>query len=324
MGTRSSQRVSKPTNPKKVKKKERNAVEVPSRLVRMKKFIEMHKGAQKITLILMAVFGLQCAYLLKLFKLFEESNNDLTWASSNDIIPTKQAVVPCSSSYLEDIQAFSGCIPAQCGRVVADNVITSAEAEILLNLAKRGFAYGESDGGASILDFHSGALSKGKKFVNIYSLIKASELFHEEDITTYRSVRRKIQNLLASAFNISESALYLTHPTFFSFLTNKDAATVHDEYWHTHVDKETYKSFHYTSLLYLNNYGKDFTGGRFIFDELANYSTILEPKKARLSGFTSGWENPHHVERVTGGSRYAATISFTCNPKNAIKDPGFR
>lgn len=41
----------------------------------------------------------------------------------------------------------------------------------------------------------------------------------------------------------------------------------------------------------------------------------------RVSAFTSGAENPHYVERVSSGRRYALTVSFTCDPKFAIKDP---
>ena len=44
--------------------------------------------------------------------------------------------------------------------------------------------------------------------------------------------------------------------------------------------------------------------------------------QGRLSCFTSGPENPHRVRRVTGGTRYALTIAFTCNPASAIALPG--
>ena len=37
--------------------------------------------------------------------------------------------------------------------------------------------------------------------------------------------------------------------------------------------------------------------------------------------FTSGSENLHYVERVTSGTRYALTVSFTCDQKYAIDDP---
>lgn len=84
--------------------------------------------------------------------------------------------------------------------------------------------------------------------------------------------------------------------------------------------QETYKSFHYTTLLYLGDYDIDFKGGRFVFiDEKMNRT--IEPRKARLSMFTSGKENLHHVEKVTSGVRYAVTISFTCDKQYAIEDP---
>ena len=53
-----------------------------------------------------------------------------------------------------------GCAPTKCGRVVMDNVVTAQESDNLLALAKKGFAKGGGSGGASILDLHSGALSK--------------------------------------------------------------------------------------------------------------------------------------------------------------------
>ena len=85
--------------------------------------------------------------------------------------------------------------------------------------------------------------------------------------------------------------------------------------------QETYKSFHYTSLLYLNDYKKDFQGGRFIFINADNSTTVVEPKKGRVSMFTSGEENPHYVEQVASGTRYAITVSFTCDPRQGIADP---
>lgn len=41
----------------------------------------------------------------------------------------------------------------------------------------------------------------------------------------------------------------------------------------------------------------------------------------RVSFFSSGSENIHRVEKVTWGTRYAITVSFTCDPEHAISDP---
>lgn len=42
---------------------------------------------------------------------------------------------------------------------------------------------------------------------------------------------------ISDKFAIDMSSIYLTHPTFFSRITNDTAKTIHDEYWHAHVDK---------------------------------------------------------------------------------------
>nr|XP_025976346.1 2-oxoglutarate and iron-dependent oxygenase domain-containing protein 3 isoform X3 [Dromaius novaehollandiae] len=133
-------------------------------------------------------------------------------------------------------------------------------------------------------------------------------------------VRQRIQQRIAQAFGISSSSLYLTKPTFFSRINNTEAKTTHDEYWHPHVDKVTYGSFDYTSLLYLSDYAEDFGGGRFVFMDAGSNKTI-EPRAGRVSFFTSGSENLHRVEKVRWGTRYAITISFTCNPDHGIGDP---
>jgi hypothetical protein len=43
--------------------------------------------------------------------------------------------------------------------------------------------------------------------------------------------------------------------------------------------QETYESFHYTSLLYLSDYGRDFHGGRFVFIDYDNTNRTVEPRK---------------------------------------------
>ncbi|XP_051015213.1 2-oxoglutarate and iron-dependent oxygenase domain-containing protein 3 [Acomys russatus] len=229
--------------------------------------------------------------------------------------------VPCSEDY-DGHRRFEGCTPRKCGRGVTDVVITREEAEQIRRIAEKGLSLGGSDGGASILDLHSGALSVGKHFVNLYRYFgdKIQNIFSEEDFRLYRDIRRKVQLTIAKAFGISASLLYLTKPTFFSRINSTAAQTAHDEYWHAHVDKVTYGSFDYTSLLYLSDYLEDFGGGRFVFMEEGSNKTV-EPRAGRVSFFTSGSENLHRVEKVLWGTRYAITIAFTCNPDHGIADP---
>ncbi|XP_055591641.1 2-oxoglutarate and iron-dependent oxygenase domain-containing protein 3-like [Uranotaenia lowii] len=249
------------------------------------------------------------------------------FATLKETLELRSQKLDCSTPYFEEISKFSGCIPAHCGRFVSDKIVSTTEVDALLKLAKAGFNFGRSAGGASILDLHSGALSKDTQFINIYKIPEAKKIFTSEHINVYRQVKEKVQQAIADNFKISKASISLTHPTFFSRLTNETAKTIHDEYWHAHVDKETYNSFHYTTLLYLTDFGKDFTGGRFVFIDNAGKhnktNVYIEPKRGRVSGFTSGAENVHHVEQVGSGVRYAMTISFTCNQEHAMADPQF-
>ncbi|KAJ8718578.1 hypothetical protein PYW08_002815 [Mythimna loreyi] len=252
---------------------------------------------------------------------FSSKNDNLkTFAKQSELLPGKGLVVECSQSYKEEVDKYEGCVPKECKRFVTDKVISVREAEELLAIAKKGLKLGGSSGGASILDLHSGALSLGQHFINIYKHDNAKDIFTEADFNIYRVVKEKIKYAVAHHFGVKPNKIYLTHPTFFSEITSKKAVTVHDEYWHPHVDKETYKSFHYTTLLYLGDYNIDFKGGRFVFvDE--KFNRTVEPRKARVSMFTSGGENLHYVEKVSSGIRYAMTISFTCDKQYAIEDP---
>lgn len=53
----------------------------------------------------------------------------------------------------------------------------------------------------------------------------------------FQAVKEKIKYAISHNFEVSSEKIYLTHPTFFSEITGKKAVTVHDEYWHPHVDK---------------------------------------------------------------------------------------
>eukprot|EP00062_Callorhinchus_milii_P004469 gi/632942882/ref/XP_007886667.1/ PREDICTED: 2-oxoglutarate and iron-dependent oxygenase domain-containing protein 3 [Callorhinchus milii] len=251
------------------------------------------------------------------------NNNDLmeVFARQTEILDGKVVEVQCSEDY-DSYQRFAGCTPVKCGRAVTDSVVNREEAEKMLSIARRGLSLGGSDGGASILDLHSGALSMGKQFVNIYRYFgeKVKELFTAEDFRLYSELRWRIQQRVADTFGIDPNVLHLTKPTFFSRMNSTEAKTMHDEYWHPHIDKVTYGSFDYTSLLYLSDYKADFGGGRFVFvDEHVN--STVEPRKGRISFFTSGSENLHYVEKVERGTRYAITVSFTCDPAHAVDDP---
>ncbi|KAF3704715.1 2-oxoglutarate and iron-dependent oxygenase domain-containing protein 3 [Channa argus] len=255
-----------------------------------------------VALLLVSVCACTVAVWMYIYSL--DSDITETLVSQRELVSSHPRVytVQCSEDY-DNQKRYPGCTPQKCGRAVTDSVVTREEAQILRRLAERGLGLAGSEGGASILDLHSGALSMGKQFVNIY-----------------RDVRGRIQAVIAETFGLDPALLYLTKPTFFSRINSTAAKTQHDEYWHPHIDKVTYGSFDYTSLLYLSDYGSDFTGGRFIFMDQSGNRTV-EPRAGRVSFFSSGSENLHRVEKVSWGTRYAITVSFTCDPAHAISDP---
>ncbi|XP_014805606.1 PREDICTED: 2-oxoglutarate and iron-dependent oxygenase domain-containing protein 3-like [Calidris pugnax] len=170
-------------------------------------------------------------------------------AHRRESLQDKFVEIPCSEDY-NSHKRFEGCTPRKCGRGVTDAVITREEAERIRRIAERGLSLGGSDGGASILDLHSGALSLGKHFVNLYRYFgdKIQDIFTEEDFALYRDVRQRIQQRIAQAFGISSASMYLTKPTFFSRINSTEAKTTHDEYWHPHVDKASILDLHSGAL----------------------------------------------------------------------------
>lgn len=101
----------------------------------------------------------------------------------------------------------AGCTPRKCGRVVFDTLVKPSEVAALLNIAKRGLSMGGSTGGASILDLHSGALSHGNAFVNIFKLEEARNLFTEQDFKIYRCVPNEDHNSLKSCVHVWYSVI---------------------------------------------------------------------------------------------------------------------
>ncbi|XP_047465234.1 urotensin-2 receptor 2 isoform X1 [Mugil cephalus] len=278
-----------------------------------------YRGLVALVLVALSV----CGAAAWLYVISLDGDVTETLVSQRELVSPEPRVytVQCSEDY-ENYKRYPGCTPQKCGRAVTDGVVTREEAQVLRRLAERGLALAGSEGGASILDLHSGALSMGKQFVNIYRYFgeQIGDVFTQEDFQLYRNVRNRIQAVIAETFGLDPALMYLTKPTFFSRINSTAAKTQHDEYWHPHIDKVTYGSFDYTSLLYLSDYGSDFSGGRFIFMD-QNGNRTVEPRAGRVSFFSSGSENLHRVERVTWGTRYAITVSFTCDPAHAISDP---
>ena len=68
----------------------------------------------------------------------------------------------------------------------------------------------------------------------------------------------------------------------------------------------------------------NFQGGEFVFvDASDKLNRTIEPKLGRLSFFTSGIENKHHVKPITEGVRYVLNIFLALDFSTRIFLPRF-
>ena len=65
--------------------------------------------------------------------------------------------------------------------------------------------------------------------------VEGKTLLTPDEIKGFNQVKNKIINTIKSTYAIDD--VYLTKPVFFSQITSKPAETMHDEYWHEHIDK---------------------------------------------------------------------------------------
>lgn len=69
---------------------------------------------------------------------FTSGGKETTLAKFKDVLPHRGQKVDCDDAYLEEIKQYAGCVPVHCGRYVSDKLVTANEAEVLLNIAKKG------------------------------------------------------------------------------------------------------------------------------------------------------------------------------------------
>mmetsp|Transcript_56348 Transcript_56348/g.138298 ORF Transcript_56348/g.138298 Transcript_56348/m.138298 type:complete len:325 (-) Transcript_56348:28-1002(-) len=230
--------------------------------------------------------------------------------------------VACSDKRFSEF--VQGCSPSECDRYVISNFIQYDQIKELRDLAEFGMTHGGGAGGATILDFPSGALSYGEKFIDVHQVLASKGLeLPMAHTRSFLEITRRVRELIMRKYGLD--VLYPTTPRFFSRMDGgRPAKTQHDEYWHNHIDAQQYPGFEYTALLYLNEQGKDYKGGEFSFVDHAKGSTeekltTLKPEPGKLVVFTSGSENVHRVHQVTAGKRYALTVAFTCDKGRALE-----
>ena len=245
----------------------------------------------------------------------------------------------CSSHYIESGVRVDGCSRSEggsCDRIIIDDFLSTDSISTLISMSERGMGKAKRSkkrAGPFIMDVNSGfVLASGSSQPD--EIYRDGQIFTSSEYDMYRRVTSRIKTAVEEAFGLSR--LYFTAPTFITREigeTNWQPRTMHDEYWHVHVDKNNTEHYDYSGLVYLSDYGKDFEGGELHFypDSSLDCSAfvdpvnpgpcsvtgdadlIVHPKKGRLIVFPSGRENPHRVTQVTSGTRYVLSFWFTCD-----------
>lgn len=124
------------------------------------------------------------------------------------------------------------------------------------------------DGGPTIMDINTGYVRDPYGLNNMYTSESGPPDLAVSDFNLYRNIVERIRRRVMTEFNLDR--LYFTAPTF----VTREVGTLengwvpmspHDEYWHPHVDKNNTEHYDFSGLLYLSDYGVDFTGGMFAF-----------------------------------------------------------
>ena len=246
-------------------------------------------------------------------------------------------VVPCAvgKQRSSDAVVDAGCITSTCFRHIEDDFISSSEVDALLKLVSVSMARAVITPGPTILDLRGGWMRDSVSMSNIFRSDGDSPPVSLEaaDHALYFSVLRRIQDRVAAVLNVSR--VHATAPTFVTRLIGDpllaEPSAEHDRYWAPHIDGENTEHYYYSGLLYLNEHGKDFTGGEFAFfaprDEDADINDgqwvdehVVLPRAGRLLIFTAGRENPHQVRRVLSGERNTVSMWYTCDTRHALQD----
>ena len=95
-----------------------------------------HKSLAKFVMLFGVVFFL-------LYSNYRKESVQCIAKVTETLEKTRSVSMLCSPAYKAEIQALDPvCLPARCGRMISDDIVTEAEAHALLNLAKKGLAQG--------------------------------------------------------------------------------------------------------------------------------------------------------------------------------------
>jgi len=259
-----------------------------------------------------------------------------------------------NSAYKASTNAQRTCLPGRpdwelCGRIVSDDLIaTKKEASELLKMMKKVFVRSKVTVGPTIADINSGLLRDSNGVQRLY-VGDDRIYFTLKEYKLYGDIFMRAKAAIAAQWGLNNDFLFFSAPTFVTRILGNSTFSpreVHDQYWWPHSDKENTPHYDYSGLLYLSDYGIDFTGGLFSFLSPKNETTdiseirsmlengptsgkgvkdlwredlIVEPSAGRFVAFTAGTDSIHRVGKVKSGERYVMSMWFTCNEKKHFK-----
>lgn len=217
-----------------------------------------------------------------------------------------------TASYTDDAHECSKIM--NCGRWVFDKMFKPEVMDSMEDMVEQilSRAQGGGTGGPSVVDLHTRVVSYKDTFIDLDVVLKHYQWnITETHKEHYKYIRNTIRNKIVELSKLPEERMHLDKG-FFSYINGSQSAnTVHDEYWHEHIDTEQYGTFTYTSLLYFGEKGSSFQGGDLVFKD----GHTIKPERARLVIFSSGQENPHWATKFSSGIRILLVSALTCNEK---------
>lgn len=69
-----------------------------------------------------------------------KDGKETSLALQKDVLQQRGQSFKCDDDFAVEISQYPGCTPKKCGRYVSDKIVTATEADVLLNLGKKGFS----------------------------------------------------------------------------------------------------------------------------------------------------------------------------------------
>ena len=217
------------------------------------------------------------------------------------------------------------CTRDRCGIEVRDHVLTAEEAAAL---ASHGQGVLDAEG-ASARDF-------GWPYVRVEFMRSAHNGSRAGHMLMLR-VAERLRRVAAEVFRLpvhrvghAETLLALRRTPASGAVVEAHSRArgsrsfTHEEETFYHVDEGLSPTFHFSSVVWLNEQGREFEGGEIVF--IHNRTVpwlVIEPAIGRTAFFSSGWENVHGVKPVTAGQRWALSMVFMVHDELAhVAAPG--